>query len=129
MIRKINTIDDVKAELYRYFEIQTAIPEPPRPDWAKNYLWQLVVSEPNDDDIVAASSKFYPTQVDIADYWYMAFNWMPILSKFEFDLIRARFKPKPMPWKLLEREHHLTRQMLRLYIDKGLKRILSTVKE
>ena len=129
MIRKIKELEDVKVELYRYFETLAALPYPKRPELAKNRLYYFAVTQPNDDEIVESESKFTPTQVDIADFWYIDANWIPILTRLEYDILSALLKDKPLPWKLIERKHNKTRQMLRLYAHNGLLRILSTVRD
>lgn len=128
MLRRITTIDDLKAEISRYFETMRAIPMPKLPGYAKNYLWEMVKPEQTTEDIEEASNQFCPTQVDIADCWYIDANWMSALSRFEFELLHARFREKPLPWKLLERKHHLSRQMLDIYIKKALNRLFGVAK-
>lgn len=128
MLRKIYTIDDLKAELTRYFETMRAIPAPKRPGFAKNYLWQLMKTEQTAEDVDNDSEKFIPTQVDIADCWYIDANFMPHLTRFEYELLSARLRDKPLPWKVIERQHHKSRQMLDIYINKALGRLLEAVK-
>lgn len=128
MIRKILTIDDLKSELTRFFETMRALPPVPMPDWAKNYLWQMVPSEPNDEDKEIASHRFAPTTVDISDCWYMAANYMPLLTKFEYNLLYWRLRDKPLPWKVIEYNTKFTRQMLKIYMDKALNKLFVNMK-
>ncbi|MBR3676562.1 MAG: hypothetical protein IKN71_05465 [Alphaproteobacteria bacterium] len=128
MLSKIRTIEDVKFELTRYFETLRALPAPERPDYAKNYLWQLLPSEPNDDDKEAAGKRFQPTTVDIADCWYMDANFIPLLTKFEYKLLSRRLRDKPLPWKVIEHETNYSRQWLKFYMDKALQRLFVHMK-
>nr|DAG88547.1 MAG TPA: hypothetical protein [Herelleviridae sp.] len=127
MLRRINNIDDLKAELTRYFETMRAIPAPKRPGYAKNYLWEMAKDEQTPEEI-DSESRFCPTQVDIADCWYVCENFMPLLSRFEYKLLAARLSEKPLPWKILEREHKTSRQMLHIYMEKALKRLFVQMK-
>ena len=99
MLRKICTIEDVKFEVMRYFETLYALPAPRRPDYAKNYMWLFIATENTPED--AENAHFQPTNVDIADCWYMDANLMNKLTKFEYDLLSARCREKPLPWKPL----------------------------
>lgn len=128
MLSKIRTIEDVKFELTRYFETLHALPAPKLPDYAKNYLWQLLSVEPNDDDKEVAGRRFEPTTADIADCWYMDANFIPLLTKFEYNLLHDRLRDKPLPWKLIEHKTKYSRQWLKIYMDKALQRLFVHMK-
>lgn len=128
MLRKINNIDDLKEELCRYFRTMRALPAPKRPGYAKNYLWELVKSEPTAEDADEESNRFAPPPVDVADCWYICENFMPILNHYEYRLLDARLRDKPLPWKVLEREYGTSRQMLYIYMDKALKKLFVQMK-
>ena len=128
MLSKIRSVEDVKLEMTRYFETLYALPAPKRPDYAKNYLWQLLPSEPNEDDIEAMRHRFQPTTVDIADCWYIDANFVPLLTKFEYHLLHDRLGDKPLPWKVIESKTKFTRQWLKIYMDKALQRLFVHMK-
>ena len=98
MLRKICTIEDVKFEVMRYFETLYALPAPRRPDYAKNYMWLFIATENTPED--AENTRFTPTNVDIADCWYMDANLMNKLTKFEYDLLSARCRESRCRGKL-----------------------------
>lgn len=126
MLKKINTIDDVKNEIMRYFETLAAIPSVRRPDYAKNYMWQFIVTEQTAED--AENPRFQPTNIDIADCWYMDANFMCKLTKFEYNLLSARIRERPTPWKIVCRKLGFTRQMLDIYQRKALKKLYIEMK-
>jgi len=121
MIGKIETIDDVKRELMRYFKTLNALPAVKLPSVAKNRLYQLIVSTPTYEDDEAEAERFMPDTVDISDCWYVDENIMRGCTKFEYRLLAARIRERPLPWKALEYEFKKSRQMLRLYLNKALK--------
>lgn len=126
MLRKIETVEDVKIEVMRYFETLYALPAPRRPDYAKNYMWLFIVSERTAED--AENTRFSPTNVDIADCWYMDANFMCKLTKFEYDLLSARMRERPLPWKVVQRKLKYTRQMLDIYLRKVLDKLYIEMK-
>lgn len=126
MLRKINTIEDVKIEVMRYFETLAALPLQKRPDYAKNYMWLFIVTEGTAED--AENPRFRPTNIDIADCWYMDANFMCKLSKFEYDLLSARMRERPQPWKIVCCKLGFTRQMLDIYQRKALEKLLIEMK-
>ena len=128
MLQKIRNIEDVKAEVMRYFDTLHALPAPRRPLLAKNYLWQMIKSGETWEDAEADSAKFDPTPVDIADCWYMDVNFMPLLTMFEYKLLSYRFREKPLPWKVIEYRTHFTRQWLKVYMDKALNKLFVQMK-
>lgn len=128
MLKKIENIDDLKEELHRYFRTMRALPAPKRPGYAKNYLWELAKSEPTAEDADNESNRFDPLSVDIADCWYVCENFMPVLSRFEYRLLDARLRERPLPWKVLEREYKTSRQMLHIYMEKALKKLFVQMK-
>ena len=126
MLRRIYTIEDVKAEVLRYFETMYALPAPKWPDYAKNSMWVFITTERTAED--AENQRFLPTNIDIADCWYMDANYMSRLTKFEYDLLSARFRDRPLPWKIVCRKLGKTRQMLDIYQRKALERLLDMMK-
>ena len=126
MLRKICTIEDVKFEVMRYFETLYALPAPRRPDYAKNYMWLFIATENTPED--AENVHFQPTNIDIADCWYMDANLMNKLTKFEYDLLSARCREKPLPWKIVCKKLGRTRQMLDIYLRKALEKLLNEMK-
>lgn len=126
MIRKIVTVEDVKVEVTRYFETLYALPAPRRPDYAKNYMWLFIVSDMSAED--AENQRWQPTNVDIADCWYMDANFMSKLTKFEYDLLSARMRERPLPWKIVCRKLGKTRQMLDIYQRKALEKLYNEMK-
>lgn len=126
MLRKINTIEDVKIEVMRYFETLAALPAPRRPDYARNYMWLFIVSERTAED--AENARFSPTNVDIADCWYMDANFMCKITRFEYDLLSARMRERPTPWKIVCHKLGFTRQMLDIYQRKALEKLYIEIK-
>lgn len=126
MLRKIYNIDDVKAEIMRYFEIMSALPAPRKPDYAKNHMWLFISTEGTEED--AENQRFSPTNIDIADCWYMDANYMSRLTRFEYDLLSARMRERPLPWKVVCRKLGKTRQMLDIYLKKTLDKLLNLMK-
>lgn len=126
MLRKINTIEDVKIEVMRYFETLAALPKPKRPDYAKNYMWLFIVTEGTPED--AENPRFCPTNIDIADCWYMDANFMCKITRFEYDLLSARMRERPTPWKIVCRKLGFTRQMLDIYQRKALEKLFNEMK-
>lgn len=128
MIKKIKTVEDLKDELFRYFETMRALPAPKIPGYAKNYLWELAkIDVTTEDD--AASPQFVITGEYVADCWFIADHWMPQLTKFEYMLLSERLRERPIPWKVLEEKHRSSRQLLNIYIRKALQRLFEIVKE
>lgn len=126
MLRKIYNIDDVKAEIMRYFETMSALPAPRKPDYAKNNMWLFISVERTEED--AENQRFSPTNIDIADCWYMDANYMSRLTRFEYDLLSARMRERPLPWKVVCRKLGKTRQMLDIYLKKTLDKLLNLMK-
>nr|DAE29456.1 MAG TPA: hypothetical protein [virus sp. ctd0M1] len=126
MLRKINTIEDVKIEVMRYFETLAALPKPKRPDYARNYMWLFIVTEGTPED--AENPRFCPTNIDIADCWYMDANFMCKITRFEYDLLSARMRERPTPWKIVCRKLGFTRQMLDIYQRKALEKLFNEMK-
>lgn len=125
---KVENENDVKLEIERYFKTLYALPVVWMPQCAKNYLWQLVPSLPNNEDIEAYSFRFNPTNEDISHCWAMDEVIMAVLNKFEYKLLSERFREKPLPWKVLEYQHRLTRQMLKIYVDKAIIKVYKQLK-
>lgn len=124
MLRKIITIKDLKAELTRYFETMRALPAPKRPGYAKNHLWQeMITPEQTSEDIDEAKDKFCPTRIDEADAWYIDENFMHCLTVFEYKLLSARLREKPIGWKIICYRFKKTRQMLDIYMKKALDKL------
>lgn len=126
MLRKIYNIDDVKAEIMRYFETMSALPAPRKPDYAKNNMWLFISVERTEED--AENQRFSPTNIDIADCWYVDANYMSRLTRFEYDLLSARMRERPLPWKVVCRKLGKTRQMLDIYLKKTLDKLLNLMK-
>ena len=129
MLRKIKTIEDLKAELFRYFEVMRALPAPKKPSYSKNYLWEMAKIDVTSDVADDIAARLTVTAEDVVDCWYVCDHWMPLLTKFEYNLLAARLRDKPVPWKLLEVQHHTSRQMLNIYVRKALKNLFDVVKE
>lgn len=119
---KIKTVEDVRNEYARFIATMRSIPEPKRPGLAQNGIWNMMqkYNDYNSDDV---SSWDVVTPDDITDCWFVSENWLPLLSKFEKELLYARLKPRPIPWKILEYNLSFTRQMLNLYMNKALVKI------
>ncbi len=126
MLRRIETIEDVRFEVLRYFETLAALPKLRRPDYAKNYMWLFIVTECTAEDV--ENTRFSPTNIDIADCWYMDANFMCKLTRFEFDLLAARVRERPTPWKVVCHKLGFTRQMLDLYLRKALEKLYIEMK-
>ena len=126
MLRKIYSIDDVKIEVMRYFETMHALPSPKKPDYAKNYMWLFISTERTPED--AENQHLSPTNIDIADCWYVDANYMSRLTKFEYDLLSARLRERPLPWKVVCRKLGKTRQMLDIYLKKTLDKLFILMK-
>lgn len=126
MLRKIYNIDDVKAEIVRYFETMNALPMPRKPDYAKNNMWLFISVERTEEN--AENQRFSPTNIDIADCWYVDANYMSRLTRFEYDLLSARMRERPLPWKVVCRKLGKTRQMLDIYLKKTLDKLLNLMK-
>lgn len=126
MLRRINTIEDVKIEVMRYFETLAALPKPKRPDYARNYMWLFIVTEGTPED--AENPRFCPTNIDIADCWYMDANFMCKITRFEYDLLSARMRERPTPWKIVCLKLGFTRQMLDIYQRKALEKLFNEMK-
>lgn len=129
MLRRIVTLEDLKAELTRYFENMRALPAPKRPGYAKNYLWDLAKFGSSEDCEDDQATRLTILAEDVADCWFVCDHWMPALTKFEYALLAARLKERPIPWKLLEVQYHTSRQMLSIYVRKALTRLFDIVKE
>ena len=128
MIRTVTCNEDVKDEFTRYCEPWRALPDVQKPGYAKNHLWQLVPSEPNDEDAENVNRHFAPTPEDIADCWYMDIYYIPELTAFEYRLLSYRMRERPLPWKVVEYKTKFTRQWLKIYLDKALQRLFVKMK-
>lgn len=129
MIGKMETTDDVKRELSRYFRTLNALPAVRMPEVAKNRIWQLIVSTPTYEDDEEIANRFMPDTADISDCWFVDEKIMRGLTKFEYRLLAARMRDRPLPWKVLEHELKRTRQMLKIYLDRVLNRMLNEFKK
>ncbi|MBR1604646.1 MAG: hypothetical protein IJ660_00890 [Alphaproteobacteria bacterium] len=123
---KIKTVEDVRNEYARFIATMRSIPEPKRPGLAQNGIWRMM--QKYNDNVSPDDLQWeVVTPDDITDCWFVVENWLPLLNKFEKELLYARLKSRPIPWKILEYNLNFTRQMLNLYMNKALLRIYETL--
>lgn len=126
MLRRIVTIEDVREELKRYFEIMRSIPCPKMPGYAQNHIWQML--KPEYEDTETGFRRVRVLGEDVADCWYIDEHWITLLSRTEYNLLESRCRLRPVPWKVLEKEYKLSRQMLNHYVKRALEKILYSIK-
>ena len=125
-LRKIHSVDDVRNEYAHFIATMRAIPAPKRPGLAQNGIWSMM--QKYNDNVSPDDLQWeVVTPDDITDCWFVVDNWLPLLNKFEKELLYARLKSRPIPWKILEYNLNFTRQMLNLYMNKALLRIYETL--
>ncbi len=126
MIRRILTIEDLKSELERYFDIMPLLPSVKKPTWRQNSLARLIPSEWNAEDYEIAALKKDYTRVDVADVWYMDANWLSLVSKDDYRLLWRMFRGHPR--KVIAYDMHIDESTLYRRYEKAINKIFNTIR-
>lgn len=88
MIRKIKTVEDVKVEIERYFEVMKWLPDIKRPKCKTTDFYRVGIPPVNEDDWKYMRPNI--TGEDITDAWYVDENWLspPLIMPNEYVFLR-----------------------------------------
>lgn len=126
---KVETITDVENLVEIYFKTLKCMPDIERPRCITNSSIIARMSEPvmNEEDKEILANRFSPTNENISDYRYFEENIMNRISDLQYKVLMARYRERPIPWKVLEYEWRCTRQYLDRIRKNALEKILEIV--
>lgn len=129
MIRKILTVDDVKVELERYFEVMRWLPDIKRPKCKTTNFYRVAVPPMNSED--AEFMRPNITGEDITDAWFIDEHWMspPLILSNEYMFLRDFLSTLPKKELAYRYSPNKTdRKYVYRWAERLLKRIFEEVK-
>lgn len=124
MIRKILTVEDVKVELEKYFEVMKWLPDIQRPRCKTTNFYRVAVPPVNPED--AEYMRPSITGEDISDAWYIDEHWMsaPLILPNEYVFLRDFLSGVP---KKVLAYRYSPNQTDRKYIYRWAERLLKRI--
>lgn len=120
---KVVSITQVEDLVEVYFKILKSMPEVGSPKYPISFFAKMRKVELNDDDKEELSVRFSPSSKNISDYYYLDEFVMNKISSVAYRVLGARYRERPVPWKVLEYRFGYSRQMLDNFRKKALQEI------
>lgn len=126
MIRKIKTVEDVKVELEKYFEVMKWLPDIKRPRCKTTDFYRVAIPPVNENDWKYMRPSI--TGEDISDAWFIDEHWLspPLVYPNEYEFMRDFLSE--LPKKMVAYNHHKSRTEIYRWADRLFKRIFDEVK-
>ena len=88
MLREIKTVEDVRVELEKYFEVMKWLPDIKRPKCKTTDFYRLAVHPASAEDLENMRPDI--SNRDISDAWYIDEHWMspPLIYPNEYVFLR-----------------------------------------
>lgn len=129
MIRNIKSVEDVKVNLEKYFEVMRWLPDIQRPRCKTTDFYRVAVHPTNAEDLEHMRPDI--TSRDISEAWYIDEHWMmpPLIYPNEYVFLRdflSRLPRKELAY--LYSPNKSDRKYIYRWAERLLKRIFDAVK-
>lgn len=119
------TIEKIKQDLETAAYVERLLP-PVKPEKYRSWLFEIVYTPQEIAFMERLPIKIKPTNEQIA-LWERTLDWMEVLEPCERMVVWKR--AKRIPWKLICRDHGVTRQRLWIMYNRALVKIQFSIKK